>query len=198
MKKGKKMRINYVVTLIKSTFLAVSAITIMSATASAVSIDFTDGTYGTSAGAQTYTEDGYKFQTPVGNHFDSVPSNGYLYFHDGPANAVFNNTVTLSFGGAAFNFVSVNLHGGNNAVLTVASSAGQTTSIGSASGPYNFNWQNITSVTFDITNFGNAVLDAVQVSTASPVPEPGTWMLMGTGLVGLLGYGWRKRQQQQV
>ena len=29
-----------------------------------------------------------------------------------------------------------------------------------------------------------------------PVPEPSTWMLMGTGIIGVLGYGWRKRQRQ--
>lgn len=36
-------------------------------------------------------------------------------------------------------------------------------------------------------------LDIVHVDTASQVPEPGTWVLMGTGLVWLLAYGGRKR-----
>lgn len=30
----------------------------------------------------------------------------------------------------------------------------------------------------------------------NPMPEPGTWLLFSTGLVGLLGYGWRRVKQQ--
>ena len=32
----------------------------------------------------------------------------------------------------------------------------------------------------------------------TPTPEPGTWVLMGTGLTGMLGYGWRRKQRQAV
>jgi hypothetical protein len=45
-------------------------------------------------------------------------------------------------------------------------------------------------------NFTGAAQFAIDniALNATPVPEPGTWMLMGTGLVGLLGYGWRRRK----
>ena len=39
---------------------------------------------------------------------------------------------------------------------------------------------------------------AVRHGETTPTPEPGTWVLMGTGLVGLLGYGWRRKKRQAV
>jgi hypothetical protein len=33
------------------------------------------------------------------------------------------------------------------------------------------------------------------ITAPAAIPEPNTWLLFATGIVGLLGYGWRKRQQ---
>jgi len=45
----------------------------------------------------------------------------------------------------------------------------------------------------------NDFVDLVfSVTNAAPIPEPGTFLLMGTGLIGLIGYSWRKRKQEAV
>ena len=57
---------------------------------------------------------------------------------------------------------------------------------------------------FGINNAGQIVGSFTDVITvrglgflATPqptvIPEPSTWLLLSTGLVGLLGYGWRRR-----
>ena len=48
------------------------------------------------------------------------------------------------------------------------------------------------SNTLTIDYFRTEVMDNMRVITGSPVPEPTTWLLFGTGILGLLGYGRKK------
>lgn len=41
----------------------------------------------------------------------------------------------------------------------------------------------------------DVTLDFIETTHA---PEPGTWMLLGSGLVGLIGYGWRRKKETVV
>ena len=51
------------------------------------------------------------------------------------------------------------------------------------------------AVTIAIGAGGNVqyVLDSVSLSSAV-IPEPGAFMLLATGLIGLLAYAWRRRR----
>lgn len=44
---------------------------------------------------------------------------------------------------------------------------------------------------------GPAMLELAFTTSASvtPTPEPGTWLLFGTGLMGCIAYSWRRRKQ---
>jgi hypothetical protein len=43
---------------------------------------------------------------------------------------------------------------------------------------------------------GHAIPISGQMTAQFVVPEPSTFLLLGIGLIGLLGYGWRRRKQR--
>ena len=154
----------------------------------AATIDFSSGTYDLTGPNQVYKEQCYSFATRVGGHFDSntspanpiVPGVPYLVFHES-ANNLVNNLITLTFGGAAFDFLDFDLiydtpiltfNPNINPPMTVLGSGGQSLITPFAGSPgfigtVSAGFTNVTSVTFDInlnsTSAGNVLLDNVVV-----------------------------------
>jgi hypothetical protein len=159
----------------------------------------------------SFTENGMKVESTyfTDNHDHihiidrNADGNPDLWNHDGCCGEWYEFT----FGGAPFDLVSfdvVKMSAG--AVGIFASSSGATLSVtksGSPNTPFTFGlpgtgWSGITSFRWDQT-YGNMAIDNVVFDAArqspSATPEPSTMALFGTGLVGLLAYGWRRRMQ---
>lgn len=57
-----------------------------------------------------------------------------------------------------------------------------------------------TSLRISLNQSGRSISEAITLNSppirvpTDPVPEPGTWVLMITGALGLLGYSWRRRR----
>ena len=58
------------------------------------------------------------------------------------------------------------------------------------------------SVNIDGTSFGSVSITLRRLTatrkTAPPIPEPSTFLLFGTGMLGLLGYAARRKRQGQI
>jgi hypothetical protein len=44
-------------------------------------------------------------------------------------------------------------------------------------------------------DFTGTATNLTMTALSSAVPEPSTWLLLATGLVGALGYGWRQKRR---
>ena len=133
------------------------------------------------------TYDGY-------NHFDVRASpDRYLGLHYN------NNASTVEFDhfDLGFDLVSFDIES-NDGVATMISSSGVVTDLTGLTGTVFFDsldWWNLTS--FTISTEGNLNLDnLIFENTPTVVPEPGTILLLGAGLAGLIGFtSIRKRKK---
>lgn len=142
----------------------------------AVTVDFSSNAYTPSLDA-VYAEDGFTFSVPAGNHADCGPAGAAAFgvtpflvycWHNGGGNPVVDNSVTLDFGGAAFDLISFDIvadpFGQNQArppfTVDLISSLGMVTVSGDTPATITLNWANITSVTMKVNDDPACTVDA--------------------------------------
>lgn len=165
--------------------------------ATPLTLDFTTGV---NTGITSYSEDGFTLAVDsVGNHFDDNWS-GAMGFHNGPGNSVNDNNLTLSFGGAVFDFLDIDMSNFNNDGRLELIASDGTNFISSTLGQQNVNFFNVTSVSFSIRDrseniFGGASWNNITVdfnSAGNSIPEPTSVALLGLALAGI-GFSRKKK-----
>jgi len=184
----------------KKVIAAVAGLTLAGAVqATPMNLDFTSGTYTSNT---SYSEDGFTLAVDsTGNHFDQGWS-GAIGFHNGPANLVSDNNLTLSFGGAAFDFLDIDMSNFNNDGRLELIGSDGSNFISSTLGLQSVSFYNVTSVSFSIrdrseTVFGGVSWNNITVdfgSTGTSIPEPTSVALLGLALAGI-GFSRKKKTQ---
>jgi hypothetical protein len=175
------------------------------ASAVIVNLDFRDSGFSTNVGSRnTYNQDGFTLKTVnIGNHLD-VPNGQTLAWHHGLENPVFQNTLSTTFSGGAFDFLSIDVRGNPQGLRFTASNGSFQDVAPQFEGVVTFGaaFRNIVSFTIDILGNGTAIhfvdngmLNTVP-TTVGAVPEPETYALMAAGLAALVLAARRRRQKR--
>jgi len=170
--------------------------------ATPLTLDFTSGvTVGTGNELTSYTEDGFTLVADLaGNHFDDNYDGGAMGFHNGMDNFFDRNTLTLSYGGAEFDVLDIDISSLYNFGRLELTGSDDSYFVSSALGQQVVSIKNVTSVTFSIKNFSDSASSGAAwngmtvdvASTGNSIPEPTSIALVGLALAGI-GFSRKKK-----
>lgn len=150
--------------------------------AGAVTQEYASSYYGI---GDTYTQGIFTLTTGAGNHFDSMDVSG-LYFHNGSANANYDNWARLTSSTGTFDLSAFTFNNVGGEVRTNLNGATQTFSTGvqtvNLSG---VTWVEFSAIGNGASDYNEIYLDNVTVA-AVPVPETYAMLLAGLGLIGAI------------
>ena len=174
----------------------------LAASAVIVNLDFRDSGFSSNTGSNnTYDQDGFTLRTAdPGNHLD-VPNGQTLAWHQGLNNPAFENTLSTTFSGGAFDFLSIDVRGNPQGLRFTASNGTFQDVVAGFEGVVTFGtgFRNIVSFTIDILGDGTAIhfVDNGMLSTVpTAVPEAETYALMTAGLAALALASRRRAQRK--